>query len=203
VKTDEEASAPSVPAVRAALSRGGRARCLVHRLVESRLARFLAGAVASISGCEQRAAGLAHASIKTASKLRAIRPRHLDDRPHRARGRRHGQGKVRQLCARPSARSRPTSPCRRSRPSACTPTSVATAVHALRGMLGPRSASVATAFPSGRASLAVKARRRPRRGRGRRHEVDMVIDAARSCRARWARSQRRSLRSRPRAARRH
>ncbi len=73
------------------------------------------------------------------------------------------------------ARSDATPRCRPSRPSASTPTSSRSPAEALEGS-GVAVASVATAFPSGRASLAVKlADTRDAVAAGA-DEIDMVID---------------------------
>ena len=75
---------------------------------EGSLRRFLHGlpGVDQV-GAEGRAASLATRSIKTTAKAWRDRPRDLDDRPHDARGRGHA-GKVRALCAKAHAPTRPT-----------------------------------------------------------------------------------------------
>ena len=137
---------------------------------ESRLARFLAGlpGVDQV-GCEQRAAALATRSIKTASKLRAIDLAiAMIDLTTLEGADTHG--KVRQLCAK-AAHPEPADATVPSVAAICVyPDLVATARAALRD--APVAvASVATAFPSGRASLAVKLA-----DVGDADEVDMVID---------------------------
>jgi deoxyribose-phosphate aldolase len=125
-------------------------------------------------GAEARAAGLATRSIKTTSKAwaldMAIRMVDLTtlegaDTP----------GKVRSLCAK-AIRPDPSDPTVPPVAAVCVyPDLVETAVHALRGS-GVHVASVATAFPSGRALLETKlADVRDAVAAGA-DEIDMVID---------------------------
>ena len=175
MKTDEEASAPSVPAVAPRYLEAAALDASSLVSSESRLARFLAGlpGVDQV-GCEQRAAGLATRSIKTASKLRAIDLAISMIDLTTLEGA-DTQGKVRQLCAK-AVRPEPADVTVPSVAAICVyPDLVATARHALRGS-SVAVASVATAFPSGRASLAVKlADVRDAVAAGA-DEVDMVID---------------------------
>jgi len=125
-------------------------------------------------GAESRAAMLSTRSIKTTSKAWAIdlAMRMIDlttlegqDTP----------GKVRALCAK-GRRPDPTDPAAPSVAAICVyPDMVPVAVAALDGS-GVKIASVATAFPSGRASLPVKlADTRDAVAAGA-DEIDMVID---------------------------
>jgi deoxyribose-phosphate aldolase len=122
-------------------------------------------------GAEARAAGLATRSIKTTAKAWAIDTaiRMVDlttlegsDTP----------GKVRSLCAKavhPDADAPSVA-------AVCVyPDLVATAVHALRGS-AVQIASVATAFPSGRAALATKLQDVRDAVAAGATEIDMVID---------------------------
>ena len=142
---------------------------------ESALRRFLHGlpGVDQV-GAEQRAATLASRSIKTSAKERAIdlAIRMVDlttlegqDTP----------GKVRALCAK-AVRPDPADPSCPSAAAVCVYSDmVATAREAL-GSAPVRVASVATAFPSGRAALPVKlADTRDAVASGA-DEIDMVID---------------------------
>jgi deoxyribose-phosphate aldolase len=125
-------------------------------------------------GAELRAATLATRSIKKQSKLWAIDTaiRMVDlttlegaDTP----------GKVRSLCAK-ARRPDPERPDVPSVAAVCIyPDLVPTAVDALRGT-GIGIASVATAFPSGRAARAVKIADAEAAVRAGATEVDMVID---------------------------
>jgi len=142
---------------------------------ESTLRRFLHGlpGVDQV-GAEGRAAGLATRSIKRESKLWALDTavRMVDlttlegaDTP----------GKVRALCAK-GRRPDPTDPTAPPVAAICIyPDLVAVAVRALAGS-GVKVASVATAFPSGRASLAVKLADVAAAVTAGADEVDMVID---------------------------
>ena len=125
-------------------------------------------------GCESRAAALATRSIKTTSKAWALdlavamidlTTLEGQDTP----------GKVRALCAK-ARRPDPTDPTCPHVAAICVyPDLVATAHEAL-GDSGIHVASVATAFPSGRASLDVKLQdTRAAVGAGA-DEIDMVID---------------------------
>jgi deoxyribose-phosphate aldolase len=142
---------------------------------ESRLARFLQGlpGVDQV-GCEARAASLATRSIKAASKLRAIDLAIAMIDLTTLEGA-DTAGKVRQLCAK-GARPEPADPTVPPVAAVCVyPDLVATARQALTGTT-VAVAAVATAFPSGRASLAVKlADTRDAVAAGA-DEVDMVID---------------------------
>ena len=142
---------------------------------EASLRRFLHGlpGVDQV-GVEQRAAGLGTRSIKTTSKQAAIdlAIRMVDlttlegqDTP----------GKVKALCAK-AMRPDPADPTCPSTAAVCVyPDLVGTARAAL-GNSGVNVASVATAFPSGRASMEVKlADTRDAVAAGA-DEVDMVID---------------------------
>jgi deoxyribose-phosphate aldolase len=125
-------------------------------------------------GAEARAAGLATRSIKTTAKAWAIDTaiRMVDlttlegaDTP----------GKVRALCAK-AARPDPTDPAAPPVAAVCVyPDRVATAVEALQGT-PVQIASVATAFPSGRASLATKLIDVGEAVIEGATEIDMVID---------------------------
>ena len=125
-------------------------------------------------GAEARAAGLATRSIKTTAKAWAIDTaiRMVDlttlegaDTP----------GKVRALCAK-AARPDPTDPAAPPVAAVCVyPDRVATAVEALQGT-PVQIASVATAFPSGRASLATKLLDVGEAVIAGATEIDMVID---------------------------
>ena len=142
---------------------------------DSSLRRFLHGlpGVDQV-GAEARAAGLATRSIKTTAKAWAIDMaiRMVDlttlegaDTP----------GKIRSLCAK-ALRPDPSDPSVPQVAAVCVyPDLVAPAVEALRGS-SVQVASVATAFPSGRASLETKlqdVRDAVAAGAG---EIDMVID---------------------------
>jgi deoxyribose-phosphate aldolase len=142
---------------------------------ESRLARFLAGlpGVDQV-GCEQRAAALATRSIKTTSKLRAIDLAISMIDLTTLEGA-DTDGKVRQLCAK-AVRPEPADATVPAVAAVCVyPDLVATARAALRGTT-VAVASVATAFPSGRASLAVKLADVQDAVAAGAQEVDMVID---------------------------
>jgi deoxyribose-phosphate aldolase len=142
---------------------------------ESSLQRFLHGlpGVDQV-GAEQRAAGLGTRSIKTTAKAYALdlaitmvdlTTLEGQDTP----------GKVRALCAK-AMRPDPSDPGCPSTAAVCVyPDLVATAKSAL-GSSGVHVASVATAFPSGRAAMDVKlADTRDAVASGA-DEVDMVID---------------------------
>jgi len=142
---------------------------------ESRLARFLAGlpGVDQV-GCEQRAAALATRSIKTTSKLRAIDLAISMIDLTTLEGA-DTDGKVRQLCAK-GAHPEPADATVPAVAAVCVyPDLVATARDALRGT-AVAVASVATAFPSGRASLLVKLADVKDAVAAGADEVDMVID---------------------------
>ncbi len=125
-------------------------------------------------GAEARAAALATRSIKTSAKAWAIDMsiRMVDlttlegsDTP----------GKVRSLCAK-AARPDPSDPSAPPVAAVCVyPDMVPFAVQALRGT-GVQVASVATAFPSGRAALATKLVDVAEAVAAGATEIDMVID---------------------------
>jgi deoxyribose-phosphate aldolase len=142
---------------------------------ESRLARFLAGlpGVDQV-GCEARAAALATRSIKTTSKLRAIDLAISMIDLTTLEGA-DTVGKVRQLCAK-ATNPEPLDLTVPAVAAICVyPDLVATARDALGGS-SVAVASVATAFPSGRASLAVKLADVADAIAAGADEVDMVID---------------------------
>ena len=142
---------------------------------ESSLRRFLHGlpGVAQV-GAEQRAAGLGTRSIKTTAKAYALdlaitmvdlTTLEGQDTP----------GKVRALCAK-AMRPDPSDPSCPATAAVCVyPDLVATAKAAL-GSSGVHVASVATAFPSGRAAMDVKLADTRDAGEAGADEVDMVID---------------------------
>jgi deoxyribose-phosphate aldolase len=172
MQTAEESSAPALaPRYREA------ATLDVASLLSSgsRLARFLAGlpGVDQV-GCEARAAALATRSIKTTAKLRAIELAvSMIDLTTLEGADTHG--KVRHLCAKGS-RPEPSDPRVPAVAAICVyPDLVATARDALAGS-SVKVASVASAFPSGRASLAVKLLDTSEAVAAGADEVDMVID---------------------------
>jgi deoxyribose-phosphate aldolase len=142
---------------------------------EQTLRRFLHGlpGVDQV-GAEARAAGLATRSIKKAAKgfaldlaIRCVDLTTLEgaDTP----------GKVRSLCAK-ARQPDPSDPSTPAVAAVCVyPDLVAPAVEALGGS-GIAVASVATAFPSGRASLSTKLTDVGEAVRAGATEVDMVID---------------------------
>ncbi len=142
---------------------------------EDRLRRFLLGlpGVDQV-GAEARAATLSTRSIKTTAKAYALdlAIRMIDlttlegqDTP----------GKVRALCAK-AKRPDPADPTAPPVAAVCVyPDLVATAKHELRGS-GVSVASVATAFPSGRASLPIKIQDTKDAVAAGADDVDMVID---------------------------
>ena len=142
---------------------------------ESSLRRFLHGlpGVDQV-GAEQRAADLGTRSIKTTAKAYALdlAIQMIDlttlegsDTP----------GKVRALCAK-AKRPDPADPTAPQVAAVCVyPDLVATAKFELRGS-GINVASVATAFPSGRSSLAIKVQDTKDAVASGADEVDMVID---------------------------
>src|SRR5580698_9844341 len=142
---------------------------------EGALRRFLHGlpGVDQV-GAEGRAAGLATRSIKTTAKAWAIDTAISMVDLTTLEGA-DTEGKVRSLCAK-AMRPDPSDPTVPSAAAVCVyPDLVATAVHALRGSR-VAVASVATAFPSGRARLETKlydVRDAVEAGAG---EIDMVID---------------------------
>ncbi|MBA2554899.1 MAG: deoxyribose-phosphate aldolase [Geodermatophilaceae bacterium] len=142
---------------------------------EASLRRFLHGlpGVDQV-GAEARVAALSTRSIKTSAKAWAIdvaismidlTTLEGQDTP----------GKVRALCAK-ALRPDPTDPTTPQVAAVCVyPDLVSVAVEQLRGS-GVRVASVATAFPSGRASLSVKLADVRDAVTAGADEVDMVID---------------------------
>jgi deoxyribose-phosphate aldolase len=142
---------------------------------ETSLRRFLHGlpGVDQV-GAEARAAGLSTRSIKTTAKQTAIdlaismidlTTLEGQDTP----------GKVRALCSK-AQRPDPSDPSVPAVAAVCVyPDLVATAKQAL-GTSGIKVASVATAFPSGRSSLAVKQQDTHDAVAAGADEVDMVID---------------------------
>ncbi len=125
-------------------------------------------------GAEARAAGLGTRSIKADSKKQAIdlAISMVDlttlegmDTP----------GKVRALCSK-AVRPDPTDPSCPQTAAVCVyPDMVSTAIEAL-GSSGVHVAAVATAFPSGRASMPVKLADTADAVAAGAHEIDMVID---------------------------
>jgi deoxyribose-phosphate aldolase len=142
---------------------------------EDRLRRFLLGlpGVDQV-GAEARAATLGTRSIKTTAKAYALdlaismidlTTLEGQDTP----------GKVRALCAK-AKRPDPADPTAPQVAAVCVyPDLVATAKHELKGS-GINVASVATAFPSGRSSLAIKIQDTKDAVASGADEVDMVID---------------------------
>jgi deoxyribose-phosphate aldolase len=125
-------------------------------------------------GAEGRAASLATRSIKTTAKAWAIDTAiSMVDLTTLEGADTHG--KVRSLCAK-AARPDPSDPTAPAAAAVCVyPDLVATAVDALRGT-DVQIASVATAFPSGRASLATKLHDVREAVAAGATEIDMVID---------------------------
>jgi deoxyribose-phosphate aldolase len=142
---------------------------------ESSLRRFLRGlpGVDQV-GAEGRAAGLATRSVKTTAKAWAIDTAiSMIDLTTLEGADTHG--KVRSMCAK-GIRPDPTDPSVPSVAAICVyPDLVATAVDALRGT-AIAVASVATAFPSGRATLATKLADVADAVAAGATEIDMVID---------------------------
>jgi deoxyribose-phosphate aldolase len=122
-------------------------------------------------GAEGRAAGLATRSIKTTSKTWAIDMaiRMVDLTTLEGAD---TEGKIRSLCAKAM---RPDASAPAVAAVCCYPDLVETAVHALRGST-VAVASVATAFPSGRAALATKLHDVREAVAAGAREIDMVID---------------------------
>ncbi len=142
---------------------------------EARLARFLAGlpGVDQV-GCDARAAALATRSIKAASKLRAIDLAISMIDLTTLEGA-DTSGKVRTLCAK-ARHPEPADPSVGPVAAVCVyPDLVAVARRAL-GDAEVAVASVATAFPSGRASLATKLGEVREAVAAGADEIDMVID---------------------------
>jgi deoxyribose-phosphate aldolase len=125
-------------------------------------------------GAEGRAASLATRSIKTTAKAWAIDTAiSMVDLTTLEGADTHG--KVRSLCAK-AARPDPSDPTTPAAAAVCVyPDLVATAVDALRGT-PVQIASVATAFPSGRASLETKLHDVREAVAAGATEIDMVID---------------------------
>ena len=125
-------------------------------------------------GAEGRAAGLATRSIKTSSKAWAIDTAISMVDLTTLEGA-DTEGKIRSLCA----KARRPDPSDRSVPHVaavcCYPDLVETAVEALRGS-AVEVASVATAFPSGRAALETKLHDVRDAVKAGATEIDMVID---------------------------
>jgi len=145
------------------------------RSSETRLARFLAGlpGVDQV-GCDARAAALATRSIKTTAKLHAIELAVSMIDLTTLEGA-DTEGKVRHLCAK-GAHPEPLDEAVPPVAAVCVyPDLVAVARAALRGTT-VKVASVATAFPSGRASIAVKLQDVRDAVEAGADEVDMVID---------------------------
>ncbi len=123
---------------------------------------------------EERAAALAKRSIKKASKVAGIRLAISMCDLTTLEGK-DSHGKVRQLCAK-ARRPDPSDPTVPAVAAVCVyPDLVGVAKAALVGS-GVKVASVATAFPSGRASLDVKLHDTRRAVEAGADEVDMVID---------------------------
>jgi deoxyribose-phosphate aldolase len=142
---------------------------------DSSLRRFLHGlpGVDQV-GAEARAASLATRSIKTTAKVWAIDTAISMVDLTTLEGN-DTQGKVRALCMK-AARPDPSDASAPSVAAVCVyPDLVATAVAALAGT-GVQVASVATAFPSGRASLATKLVDVAEAVDAGATEIDMVID---------------------------
>src|SRR5690242_5219186 len=134
-------------------------------------------------GADQRAAMLGTRSIKTTSKqwaldlgIRMVDLTTLEgaDTP----------GKVRALCAK-AMRPDPADPSCPATAAVCVyPDMVATAKEAL-GTSGVHIASVATAFPSGRAAMDIKLADTRDAVEAGAHEIDMVIDRGAFLRGRY------------------
>jgi deoxyribose-phosphate aldolase len=152
-----------------------RAQALGDFSSESSLRRFLAGlpGVDQV-GAEGRAAALATRSIKTTAKAWAIDTAiSMIDLTTLEGADTHG--KVRSMCAK-GAHPDPSDPTVPAVAAVCVyPDLVATAVDALRGT-SIAVASVATAFPSGRASLPTKLDDVAEAVAAGASEIDMVID---------------------------
>jgi deoxyribose-phosphate aldolase len=142
---------------------------------ESSLRRFLHGlpGVDQV-GAEQRAAGLGTRSIKTTAKAYALDLAITMVDLTTLEGQ-DTVGKVRALCAK-AMRPDPADPSCPSTAAVCVyPDMVATAKRALGGS-GVHVASVATAFPSGRAAMDIKLADTRDAVEAGTDEVDMVID---------------------------
>jgi deoxyribose-phosphate aldolase len=142
---------------------------------EASLKRFLHGlpGVDQV-GAEQRAAGLGTRSIKTTAKAYALDLAITMVDLTTLEGQ-DTAGKVRALCAK-AMRPDPADPTCPSTAAVCVyPDMVATAKEALGGT-GVHVASVATAFPSGRAAMDIKLADTRDAVEAGADEVDMVID---------------------------
>ena len=142
---------------------------------DASLRRFLHGLPGvDAVGADERAAKLATRSIKTTAKQQAIdlAIRMIDLTTLEGRD---TPGKVRALCAK-ARRPDPSDPTAPSVAAVCVyPDLIATAKAELAGS-SVKVASVATAFPSGRASLAVKLQDTKDAVAAGADEIDMVID---------------------------
>ena len=149
-------------------------------------------------GAEARAAMLASRSIKTDGQAPGDRPGDLDDRPDHAGGPGHaGQGPraVREGSARPGRSAAPPVA------AVCVYPDLADVAAAELHGSGINVASVATAFPTGRAALDVKLADVKSAVAAGADEVDMVIDRGAFLAGRYrAGLTRRSPRSAARAA---
>lgn len=125
-------------------------------------------------GCEARVATLSSRSIKTTSKALALDLAISMIDLTTLEGQ-DTTGKVRALCAKAQRPDPEDATCPRVAAICVYPDRVATARSAL-GESGVHVASVATAFPSGRASLAVKLQDTRDAVAAGAHEIDMVID---------------------------
>ena len=126
-------------------------------------------------GAEARAAGLGTRSIKTTAKAWAHRPGHLDGRPDHARGRGHPRQGARPV--RQGDAPRPADPTCPPVAAVCVyPDLVAHRQGGARRQRRRASPRVATAFPSGRASLRVKLADTRDAVEAGADEIDMVID---------------------------
>ncbi len=125
-------------------------------------------------GCEARVATLSSRSIKTTSKALALDLAISMIDLTTLEGQ-DTTGKVRALCAKAQRPDPEDGTCPRVAAICVYPDMVATARSAL-GESGVHVASVATAFPSGRASLAVKLQDTRDAVAAGAHEIDMVID---------------------------
>ncbi len=141
----------------------------------SALRRFLRGlpGVDQV-GCEARAATLASRSIKTTAKAQALdlAVSMIDLTTLEGQD---TTGKVRALCAK-AQRPDPTDPSCPSVAAVCVYPDLVSAARTALGNSGVAVASVATAFPSGRAALEVKLRDTADAIAAGATEIDMVID---------------------------
>ncbi len=125
-------------------------------------------------GAKARAAGLATRSIKTSSKALALDLAISMVDLTTLEGA-DTEGKVRALCAKALQPEHANTDCPRVAAVCVYNDLVPVALHALRGS-DVKVAAVATAFPSGRASRAVKLTDTAEAIRAGAHEIDMVID---------------------------